>query len=102
MSDASRRVLGVARSDQSNHPEEDDGPDERHHQAHQDATTGRAEEGGEEPAAEKGADDPHHDVSDEAESMAADDSAGQSSRDESDQDEQKEVHGVLLGGSARR
>jgi hypothetical protein len=34
--------------------------------------------------------------------MAADDSAGQSSRDQSDQDEQNEVHGVLLGGSARR
>jgi len=75
-----RRVsaaLGVGGSDQSKQPEQDDRPDERHAQAHEDAAaSGRAEEAGEEPPSQEGTDDPDDDVPDKAESMAADDSAG--------------------------
>src|SRR5262245_7990614 len=88
--------LGAAWRNQSNHPEQNDRPDESGEEADEEASADDSENHGEEPAAQERADDPHDQVSEQTVPMTAHHAPGQRTRDQPDKDEQDEVHGSLL------
>jgi hypothetical protein len=80
----------------SNHPDqgkEDAGSDECGDKAHDETASCNAQERGEDPAPQERAEDPDDNVPQHAESMAAHDSSRQRARYQSNDDEEKKMHG---------
>src|ERR1700674_1218655 len=87
---------GPIAADEADHPQEEDGADERRNEAEDQSAAAHAQERPDEPTADERTNDADDDVHENAVAVAADDAPGQGTRETADDQEDDEFHACFL------